>query len=132
MKREAEQILKVDRAGRVWTPRERQEAILDEFERSGMPASQFAAHIGVKYTTFGSWVQRRKKQRADRDGEVKPASPPPALPWVEATTAALASNSTKPLVMHLSDGVRLEIGDAGQVLLAVELLRTLRLGAPRC
>ena len=47
MKRKAEQILKVDTAGRVWTPREQREAVLDEFERSGMPASKFAEHALV-------------------------------------------------------------------------------------
>lgn len=33
---ETENLLKVDVAGRVWTPCEAREAVLDEFERSGM------------------------------------------------------------------------------------------------
>ena len=37
-----DRILKVDAAGRVWTPREQREAVLDEFERSGVPAAKFA------------------------------------------------------------------------------------------
>jgi hypothetical protein len=41
-----DRILKVDVVGRVWTPGEQREAVLDEFERSGLPASKFAAHIG--------------------------------------------------------------------------------------
>ena len=49
-------VLKVDVAGRVWTPRGRREEVLDEFERGGMPAAKFAAFIGVKYPTFASWV----------------------------------------------------------------------------
>jgi transposase len=54
-----DRILKVDVVGRVWRPGEQREAVLDEFERSGLPASKFAAHIGVKYPTFASWVQKR-------------------------------------------------------------------------
>ena len=61
MNSKTEQVLKVDEAGRVWTPRELREAVLDEFERSGMPATQFAARLGVKYPTFASWVQQRRK-----------------------------------------------------------------------
>jgi sugar phosphate isomerase/epimerase len=49
---QTDQVLKQDAAGRVWTPRARREAVLDEFERSGLPAIKFAAHIGVKYPTF--------------------------------------------------------------------------------
>jgi hypothetical protein len=52
----ADRILKVDVVGRVWTPGEQREAVLDEFERSGLPASKFAAHIGVKYPTFVSGI----------------------------------------------------------------------------
>lgn len=63
MNRKSEQILKVDKAGRVWTPREQREAALDEFERSGMPASKFAERIGVKYSTFATWAHQRRKQR---------------------------------------------------------------------
>ena len=41
-------------------------AVLDEFERCRVPASKFAAHIGVKkYPTFASWVQKRRKRRSD-------------------------------------------------------------------
>ena len=132
MKPDAEQILKVDQSGRVWTPPERREAILDEFERSGMPASKFAGHIGVKYTTFAAWVQKRKKQRGGEDGGLAPLNTPPALPWVEAVVESSASGTAKPLVMYLPDGVRLEIADAGQAALAAELLRVLGIGAQRC
>jgi hypothetical protein len=132
MKPEAEQILKVDRKGRVWTPPERREAILDEYEHSGMPASKFAGHIGVKYTTFVSWVQKRKKQRGGGEGGATRSNPPAALPWVEAVVESSVGAATKPLVMHLRDEVRLEVTDAGQVALVAELLHLLGLGAKRC
>jgi hypothetical protein len=39
---------------RIRVPRERQEAILDEFERSGASGLQFAAFAGIKYPTLAS------------------------------------------------------------------------------
>lgn len=62
----------------MWTPRELRDAVLDEFERSGMPATQFAALLGVKYPTFASCVQQRRKSRGDAK----------SLQWVEAMVEA--------------------------------------------
>ena len=63
---ETDQFLKVDVAGRVWTPRERREALLDEFARGGTPAAAFARLVGIKYPTFASWVQQRRRARGNR------------------------------------------------------------------
>ena len=51
-------LLKTDRLGRVKMPSSRREQILDRFESSGMSGQGFAAQIGVKYSTFASWVQK--------------------------------------------------------------------------
>ena len=59
---QTDRVLKQDAAGRVWTPPERREAVLDEFERSGLPAAQFAARIGVKYPTFANWGKRPRQR----------------------------------------------------------------------
>ena len=40
-------ILKTDRAGRVRTPRERQELFIAEWKNSGVSAVRFAETIGV-------------------------------------------------------------------------------------
>jgi hypothetical protein len=69
-----DRVLKVDGCGRLWTPRELRDVVLDEFERSGLPATQFAARVGVKYPTFASWVQQRGKSHGDGK----------SLRWVEA------------------------------------------------
>ncbi len=121
---ETDQVLKVDVAGRVWTPRERREAVLDEFERSGMSAAKFAEFIGVKYTTFASWVQKRR--RPPNTGA--PAAPSPALRWVEAAIQAPGAG----LCVHLEGGVRIEITDAAQAKLAAALLRALAAEARPC
>ena len=104
---DADQLLKVDVAGRVWTPRERREALLDEFERGGTPAAEFARVVGIKYPTFASWVQQRRRARAA--GGRAPAA----------------------LCVQLPGGARLEIGDAGAVALAAQLLRALADGETR-
>ena len=55
------EILKVDEAGRIRTPAEKREALLGEFEGSGMTGAQFARFSGVRYPTFMNWLQRRRK-----------------------------------------------------------------------
>lgn len=123
---QTDRVLKQDAAGRVWTPREPREAALDEFERSGMPATKFAAHIGVKYATFAAWVQKRRKSGGEGNGG---AGQTPAIPrlggWVEARVQAATGATARPLVVHLPGGARLEVLDAVQATLAAHLLREL-------
>jgi hypothetical protein len=125
-----DRILKVDVVGRVWTPREQREAVLDEFERSGLPATEFAAHVGVKYPTFASWVQKRRKRRGD--GARPSRKEPGALKWVEATVDEAKAGAARTLTVHLPGGVRLEVGDAGQAVLAAQLLRAFGGGGLAC
>jgi len=133
MTRKAEQILKVDATGRVWTPREQREAALDEFERSGMPASRFAGRIGVKYSTFAAWAARRRQQRGDADAARERRAEPAALKWVEAVPEqARSSPAVHGLTVHLPCGARLEIADASQAAIAAELLRALGAGGAGC
>ena len=121
---ETDQVLKVDVAGRVWTPRARREEVLDEFERSGMAAAKFAVFVGVKYPTFASWVQKRRRQR--KGGEV--AGRPAALRWVEAAVETRAAG----LRVELLGGARIEIADEAQAKLAAVLLRALAPEGARC
>ena len=133
MNRKSEQILKVDKAGRVWTPKEQREAALDEFERSGMPASKFAERIGVKYSTFAWWAHQRRKLRGCVDAIQDPRGEPAALKWVEAVPEdAGPSLAACALVVHLPGGAQMEVGDASQVALAAGLLRALGAGGAGC
>jgi hypothetical protein len=116
-------ILKADAKGRVRVPRERQEALLDEFERSGLSGAKFAALCGVKYPSFANWVQRRRRQRAEA-GESSGGRPVAgAVRWLEAVVGESAAAAV--LTVLLPGGVRLEIGGRAQVPLAVELLQAL-------
>jgi hypothetical protein len=55
-------ILKTDTKGRVRTPAARRESLLDEFERSGLSGTKFAALAGITYQTFAAWAARLRKQ----------------------------------------------------------------------
>ena len=63
IKAATEELLKTDVLGRVKTPARRREQLLDEFERSGLSGQQFAALTGIKYQTFATWAQKRRRQR---------------------------------------------------------------------
>ena len=45
-------IIKLDTRGRMRTTRERREALLAEFDRSGMSGQKFSAWAGIKYPTW--------------------------------------------------------------------------------
>ena len=62
----AEEVLKQDERGRVRLSRERREALLAEFELSGMSGAKFARLAGLNYQTFIGWVRRRKASGGGR------------------------------------------------------------------
>src|SRR5687768_7256731 len=56
-----EELLKMDARGRVLVSRERREALLEDFGRSGMSGAQFARMAGINYKTFCGWLDRRRR-----------------------------------------------------------------------
>jgi len=122
-----EVVLKQDVLGRVKTPKARREELLDEFEQSGLPGLKFAELAGIKYQTFATWAQKRRRQRGDyATGKVKPAKP--SVQWLEAVVASAQNSDRKNfagLVLHLPGGARLEVADEKQAALAALLLRCL-------
>ncbi|HES57829.1 MAG TPA: IS66 family insertion sequence hypothetical protein [Firmicutes bacterium] len=122
------ELLATDELGRVRTPAAKREAILDEFERSGMTAIRFAKHIGVKYTTFGTWVAKRRKSRhrGEAPGEGNDQPPRRSLALVEAVVERAGSSGM--VRVKLSGGVEITVSDSGQVELVAELVRALRSG----
>jgi len=136
------ELLKVDRRGHVRVSAQRREVLLDEFERCGVSAAGFAAQIGVKYTTFAHWRQRRERSRA-ADGEMASPVPVALLPagakqatrWVESVVESNGNGgvaSGASLKIALPGGARLEISEAAQMKLTVELLRALEDGRGTC
>jgi hypothetical protein len=117
-------ILKTDTKGRVQTPPVRRERLLDEFERSGLRASKFAALVGIKYQTFAAWAARRRKH-ANTPAPVQPVDP---VRWLEAVVQeaqAPVTHKTSLVVLRLPGGAQLELADLKQVTLAAALLRAL-------
>lgn len=129
------ELLKVDKRGHVRVPKERREALLDEFERCGVSAAQFAAHIGLKYNTFAHWRQMREQQRATSGNSVTLAPAALMQPgsrsgmrWMEAVmegSGGVESQAKSALRIALPGGAHLEIASEGEVKLAAELLRAL-------
>jgi hypothetical protein len=120
-----ETILKTDVLGRVKTPAARREQLLDEFERSGLTGQKFAEVVGIKYQTFATWAQKRRRQRG-ADPAVKR---PKQLRWLEAVVEEGQSSGDKnplALVLELPGGAKVQITDAKQAELAAVLLRALQ------
>jgi hypothetical protein len=61
-------VLKQEGRGRVRVAAPRREALLDEFERSGVSGAKFARLVGIKYPTFAGWVHRRRRARGENAG----------------------------------------------------------------
>jgi len=123
-------ILKADKRGRVRMPPERREALLAEFDRSGMSGAKFAAWAGIKYPTFANWVQeRRRKSTGSEARSGSEPSVPEGVRWIEATLKGEPMVGTtlesRGLVIHLPGGARLEVATPSQAALACELLRCL-------
>jgi hypothetical protein len=116
-------ILKTDGVGRVRTPKERQQTLLAEFERSGLSGARFAALAGIKYQTFAGWVARRKRSALAKvsDQTVNPVR------WLEAvvTDAQQGAGAQQPLKVNLPGGAWLEIADGRHAGLAAVLVRAL-------
>lgn len=130
-------ILKTDALGRVKTPAIRREALLDEFERSGMSGVAFAEFAGLKYQTFATWAQQRRRRRKVAP-DIKPsvtANAPKQVRWMEAVleqAQASAEENQSSLMVHLPCGVRVEIAEIKQVALAAALVRALGQPALPC
>ena len=122
-----DEILKTDAMGRVRTPKARREALLAEFERSGVSGKKFAALVGVNYQTFASWVQQWRRRRGEHPAAAKGAE---MLRLVEAVVVAGGDGSgavagSEVLRVELPGGAWVGIGGARQVVLAAALLRAL-------
>lgn len=115
------EIMKQDRLGRVRTTQARRAAILEEFDHSGMSGQQFAKYHGLKYQTFATWVQKRRK----RESAGEAAASVPVLRWVEAEVGESDSDQKQKagsLVVELSQGAILRVGDEKEAKLAATLL----------
>jgi len=134
----ASEILKRDQRGRIWIKPKRREALLDEFERSGLSGAQFARLTGVNYSSFQNWVTRRRRKRGGVAESARATSQavaePGAVRLLEAVVEsgeeprgpapapALPGRSCAGLVVELPGGSRMQIETPVQLQMAAELL----------
>ena len=117
--------------GQMRVSRKKREAVLAQFDQSGMSGAKFAKQAGIKYTTFANWLQKRRRHR----NKVIPASTSSPdrrsrVRWLEAVVDGPQQKepptlATATLIVHGPGGVRLELSDERQVKLAAHLLRHL-------
>ena len=98
-----DEVLKTDVLGRVRVKKARRDVLLDEFERGGTSAQAFAKMVGIKYQTFASWVQKRRRARKQYPAAVKalPSTPVAsgALRLVEAVAEPAVTKGTESLIV---------------------------------
>jgi hypothetical protein len=102
--------------------RQRREAILDEFEKSGMAGVPFTQLIGVKYQTFATWVSNRRKARG-QTGPLSDAGNSHPLRLVEAVVEESSGKAL--LIIELPGGARVKVNGPEQMELVCRLLARL-------
>ena len=115
----ASEVLKVDTAGRVRTPKEKREEILAAYSGSGMTGKQFAAYVGIKYSTLMSWIGKAH----GKGKAIQRTRPTSALKWVEATVENGPEGEA--LIVEIGKSVRMQVGNTRQAGLAGEVVRAL-------
>jgi DNA-binding transcriptional regulator YiaG len=114
------QLMKVDTRGRVRTTAKRRESVLEEYDRSGLSGRKFAELAGIKYQTFATWLQKRRRQTQPSSKSAD------TVRWLEAVVdQARSPGEGEILVVALPGGARVELRDVRQVPLATVLLRSL-------
>lgn len=121
-----DEVFKQDRRGRVRVPRERREALLEEFARSGLSAVTFARMVGVKYPTFANWRQQQRKaqktvRKAAPEG-LAGGGPVRLLEAVVEDQITPATGSRGGLLIELPGGSRLTVASPAQLAMAAELV----------
>ena len=132
MPEESATIFKQDTKGRIRVPKARREAVLDEYERSGGSAAQFAKYVGIKYSTLAGWIQKRRKNSLLKQGEGAEEWSGANGRWVEAVVEKGVEPKAQEssLRIYFTAGAYCQISNAREAGLAAELLG--RLGARRC
>ena len=100
--------MKRDERGRRITPAAEREALVRAYEESGLTQKAFAKREGVKYPTFVSWVQGRRRRSAG-----------PKVSFAELTLPRAAA----PLEVQLADGTIIRGSNVEEVARLLQLVR---------
>lgn len=112
-------VLKTDSRGRVQTPADQRNALMDAFEKSGMSGAAFAKLHGIRYTTFAGWRQRRNRRRKKEPEPIDPA------PFFEEVEFRSSRNDPVGLRVSLPGGASVCIEQADQFPMVAALLQYL-------
>ena len=115
---EAARLIRSASKGRVLVAADQRDALLDAFEQSGQSAMAFCRQHGLKYPTFATWVQKRRRGS-------EPALPRVAEVTVDVPAMAEPPAAPEPMRVTLADGTRIDIACRKQLAWAVDLLRHL-------
>jgi len=114
-------LIKADRKGRTQYSAEYRREVLAAFAKSGQTAMGFAEHLGVKYSTFASWVSKAKRLGGGKSPKKVAEEPKFLLAEVrdeaEATSVGVS--------VSLPGGVVARAGSREEVLLLAELIKAL-------
>jgi len=122
MTQPVEEVIKTDVLGRMRASVARRESLLNEFEKSGLSAKKFAALSGLKYQTFATWLQKRRRQGQPA---LKPSDP---VKWLEAVVEQAqppAAHASSAVILRWPGGAQIELTDVKQIPVAAALVRIL-------
>lgn len=125
-------LIRSDRRGRLLVRAEQRTAILEAFDSSSLSGMAFCRQHGLSYSTFATWVQRRRKEN-----NANPTSPVRSPQLVKSRFAEVCLEQTAPIAasrpplgLSLPSGATVEISDSAQIPLLAELLRHLSSARP--
>lgn len=113
------EIVKSDKQGRTRYSREYRQQALEAFAISGQSAMAFAERLGVKYSTFASWVS--KANRSGRKQTSEPARSAPSFMLAEIRDEVSVSG----LSVSLPGGMMVRANTREEVTLLAELIKAL-------
>lgn len=116
-------ILRQDAKGRVHTPPEQRNLILEEFDRSGLSAPKFAKLHGINYQTFAGWRKRRKGTLNKKSTQTSQKSA--EFTFLELESVNPISSGSSALTIELKGGHKVIVSDdtqIGQVATLIHLL----------
>jgi hypothetical protein len=93
--------------------------------RVWLSGPKFAALCGVKYQTFATWLQRRKRHRHAYPKRKPQRATAVRVQWLEASVRPAAPSTVTGLLLHLPGGARAGISNEQQAGLAASLVRIL-------
>ena len=116
-----DKLVRADHRGRLLVRAEQRAAILKAFDESALSAMAFCRQHGLSYSTFATWVQKRRRDQAPGSGDA--AAPPFAEVILDEDKPD--HKPAPPLRVVLRSGVSFEIASPEQLPLAVGLIQSL-------